>query len=675
MKNITFLIIILLLMNSCRYEVQLTKEELKTLAELQQMRKGGDLEKLHEICELEISKLNAQSNLDYAQALYRENANYYRKTHQMDKFWNEIPKLDSIANLSGKSSHKFDATYTKGQYYYSFDTTMSKADKIFDSLYKVVDVVKNDTTSKANLCIYLGNTKRQFGSWGQSTSYFLQASELYISKNDSSNYAIALYSAGGNYFEVGNFEQSKQTIMEVLDIRLKSKTQHEIELVYNLLGQIYHTEGKSDSAEYYFRKSIEIAQTKNNLGTVAVASVNLGELLINGGKYNEALGFIDRSIFLNKKSNNLYRLTNNYFDKGEALFGLKKYQEAQQYYDSAYALTAQTNRPDVKANVEFGMAKIKAMQGDHQAATKLLFDYIESYKHLGKIRSKDDMYKLESDYKQKLQNALIEEEKIKANLAKAEVSRIRILTIGLVVMVLGAIFFIFYYYRNYQRKKLDNETIAKEKQRSDELLLNILPVEVAEELKQYGKSEPKYFEEITVLFTDFKDFTQLTEKLSAKELVMELNLLYTEFDKIVKECGLEKIKTIGDAYMAASGLPIPNERHALNAVKAALKIRDFTVDYNNQRVKAGQSSFKIRIGIHSGPAVAGIVGSSKFAYDIWGDTVNTAARFESSGEVSKVNISETTKNLLNNEFASEYRGEIPAKNKGTIKMYFVEPNS
>lgn len=653
----------------------MTDEEAKILTDLQQMRKGGDLEKLHEICQIQIKKLNNQSNLDYAQGLYRENANYYRKTHQLDKFWIEIGKLDSIANLSGISSHKFDASYAKAQYYYSFDTSMAKADRIFDSLYTIVDVVKNDTTSKANLCIYLGNTKRQFGSWGQSTSFFLQASELYISKNDSSNYAIALYSAGGNYFEVGNFEQSKQTIMEVLDIRLKSKTQHEIELVYNLLGQIYHTEGKNDSAEYYFRKSIEMAQTKNNLGTVAVASVNLGELLINGGKYNEALGFIDRSIYLNKKSNNLYRLTNNYFDKGKALFGLKKYSDAQLFYDSAYALTAQTNRPDVKANVEFGMAKIKATLGDYQAATKLLFEYIDSYKHLGKIRSKDDMYRLESDYKQKLQNALIEEEKIKANLAKAEVSRIRILTVGLVLMILATVFFAYYYYRNYQRKKLDNETIAKEKQRSDELLLNILPAEVAEELKQYGKSEPKYFEEISVLFTDFKDFTQLTEKLSAKELVMELNRLYTEFDKIVKECGLEKIKTIGDAYMAASGLPIPNDRHAFNAVQAALKIRDFTVEYNNQRVKDGHTPFKIRIGIHSGSAVAGIVGSSKFAYDIWGDTVNTAARFESSGEVSKVNISETTKNLLNGAFLFEYRGEIPAKNKGMIKMYFVENHS
>jgi class 3 adenylate cyclase/Tfp pilus assembly protein PilF len=650
----------------------MTKEERRILADLQQMRKSGDLEKLHEICELEIKKLNAQSNLNYAQGLHRENANYYRKTHQLDKFWNEIGKLDSIANLSGISSHKFDASYAKAQYYYSFDTSMAKADRIFDSLYTIVDVVKNDTTSKANLCIYLGYTKRQFGSWGQSTSYFLQASELYISKNDSSNYAIALYSAGGNYFEVGNLEQSKQTIKEVLDIRLKSKSQHEIELVYNLLGQIYDTEGKNDSAEYYFRKSIEIAQKKNNLGIVATAGVNLAELLTKRGNYNEAIGFIDRSIFLNKKSNNLYRLINNYYDKGEALYGLKKYREAYQYYDSAFALTTQTNRPDVKAKVELGMAKIKANQGDYQTATKLLFDYIESDNYLRKIRSKDDMYRLESDYKQKLQNALIEEEKIKANLAKTEVSRIRILTIGLVLMILATVFFAIYYYRNYQQKKRDNETIAKEKQRSDELLLNILPAEVAEELKQNGKSEPKYFEEISVLFTDFKDFTHLTEKLSAKELVMELNHLYTEFDKIVKECGLEKIKTIGDAYMAASGLPIPNDRHAYNAVKAALKIRDFTVEYNNERVKEGLSPFKIRIGIHSGSAVAGIVGSSKFAYDIWGDTVNTAARFESSGEVNKVNISETTKNLLNDAFLFDYRGEIPAKNKGMIKMYFVE---
>ncbi len=214
--------------------------------------------------------------------------------------------------------------------------------------------------------------------------------------------------------------------------------------------------------------------------------------------------------------------------------------------------------------------------------------------------------------------------------------------------------------------------LTKEKERSDELLLNILPAETARELKETGRSEPKLFEQVTVIFTDFKDFTLISENLSPAELVSEMNYCFSEFDRIISTCNIEKIKTIGDSYMAAGGLPIPNQTHAKDTIRAALAIREFMQGYNKKRMSNGKGAFEIRIGIHTGSVVAGIVGIKKFAYDIWGDTVNTASRMESSSEPGKINVSGSTYELVKDEFSFLHRGKIEAKNKGQIDMYYLQ---
>ena len=214
--------------------------------------------------------------------------------------------------------------------------------------------------------------------------------------------------------------------------------------------------------------------------------------------------------------------------------------------------------------------------------------------------------------------------------------------------------------------------LAKEKKLSDDLLLNILPSEVAEELKQKGSAEAKQFDEVTVMFTDFKDFTQVSEKLTPAELVAEIHDFFKAFDNIISRYNIEKIKTIGDSYMCAGGLPVPNKTNAIDVITAAMEIQQFTKEHIQQRAKEGKVSLEIRIGIHTGQVVAGIVGIKKFAYDIWGDTVNIASRMESSGEAGKINISGSTYELVKEKFNCLYRGKIEAKHKGMIDMYFVE---
>jgi adenylate cyclase len=222
-----------------------------------------------------------------------------------------------------------------------------------------------------------------------------------------------------------------------------------------------------------------------------------------------------------------------------------------------------------------------------------------------------------------------------------------------------------------QKEKIEkqHEELKMEKKKSDDLLLNILPAEIAEELKDTGTTAARYFDHVTVLFTDFVDFTQAGEHMSPQELVNELHSCFKAFDDIISSYGIEKIKTIGDAYLAVSGIPVPEDEHGELVVRAALEIRDFMVE---RKQRLGDKSFSVRIGIHSGPVVAGIVGVKKFAYDVWGDTVNTAARMEQSSEPGKINVSQTTYELISSAFNCSYRGRITAKNKGEMNMYFVE---
>ncbi len=226
-------------------------------------------------------------------------------------------------------------------------------------------------------------------------------------------------------------------------------------------------------------------------------------------------------------------------------------------------------------------------------------------------------------------------------------------------------------------KKVEERTkeLQIEKSKSDDLLLNILPLETANELKSQGFAKPKHFDEVTVLFTDFKNFTSISEKLSAHELVEEINFCYSNFDRIITKYGIEKIKTIGDSYMCVGGLEISNKEVVVNTVNAALEIRDFMNEESIRRKEKNEFYFDIRIGLHTGPVIAGIVGIKKFAYDIWGNTVNIASRMESASEPGKINVSGETHDIIKSEFSCEYRGKVMAKNKGDIDMYFVERKS
>ncbi|MCB0546649.1 MAG: hypothetical protein KDD19_03625 [Phaeodactylibacter sp.] len=226
--------------------------------------------------------------------------------------------------------------------------------------------------------------------------------------------------------------------------------------------------------------------------------------------------------------------------------------------------------------------------------------------------------------------------------------------------------------RSRSRLQEKNKIIDSERQRSDELLLNILPKPIAEELKEFGKAKARKYDQVTVMFSDFINFTSISEQLSPEDLVEELDKCFKAFDFILSQYDdIEKIKTIGDAYMCASGLT-GRRGMPYNIIRAALEMQQFLNEQKQEKMRLGKPYFEARIGIHTGSVVAGVVGVNKFAYDIWGDTVNIAARMEANGEEGRVNISNTTYGLVKYQFDCEYRGKVQAKNKGLVDMYFVQ---
>ena len=295
-----------------------------------------------------------------------------------------------------------------------------------------------------------------------------------------------------------------------------------------------------------------------------------------------------------------------------------------------------------------------------------------------------------AEARQRQQNELLQRENEISALRIAgedEFRRLVSIIIGALVLVLGLMIAGFVLARRNNRKlETKNEEIEAqrealernqtqleaEKRKSDELLLNILPAQTAIELRETGKAEPRLYESATVMFTDFGEFTRIAQTMQPDELLAQLNHCFGAFDRICETHGLEKIKTIGDAYMCVGGLPVSNTTHAQDAVRAALAMQAWMRDWQAEQRAQGKPHWEMRVGIHTGRVVAGVVGTKKFIYDVWGDAVNIASRMETGGALNRINVSRTTYDLVREDFVCTYRGAVEVKNAGEIEMYFVE---
>ena len=454
-------------------------------------------------------------------------------------------------------------------------------------------------------------------------------------------------------------------------------------------------ERKKDEGNFklYMKNAINFAKEANDLDMLARSTEKLSSYFAKKREYDDAFRHTsDAFRFVNSKGYNMSDLENKYNSQRSSLEREKRNLEAQvsQIQGRLADLSAEKNQ--LSTEKEKLAESNEKLEEKNLMAEEVITRKEEDIQTISKakVQAEDAAKAKEAEVKQlsreKLEQELVLAEK-EAIITTAQLedekrkNEVAAQTKFIQLSVLVAAFFfllsllLFGRFKAKQRGERTlaekNKIIEQEKLRNEELLLNILPKNIADELKANGKAKARRFDQVTVLFSDFVNFTKIAEQLSPEELVEELDKCFEAFDHITKQYpDIEKIKTIGDAYMCASGL---SERKGLpnNLVQAALDMQSYLEEYKELRIKQGKPYFEARIGLHTGPVVAGVVGDVKFAYDIWGDTVNLASRIEANSEAGQINISQDTYNLIRYRYDCNYRGKMPAKNKGELDMYYV----
>jgi adenylate cyclase len=518
------------------------------------------------------------------------------------------------------------------------------------------------------------------GRWLESLDLYYQSLKQFEDLKNKYGQSIILLNIATIYDQMKDTKKSAEILNQSLQLKKEVGDEFGEAIILSMLADNYSEKRQFDSALSYLNKALSMFEATNEKIKISNAYSGLGKIYTQKGDYEKASSFFTKAIALQRKLELKSELTMSLKGMGELCIAQQKYKEALVLCNEGLSIASHTGNLSAKKLNCKCLSTAYEKLNESSKSLKYYKLFVQVSDSLINDESNREATRKELNFsftkKQLVAKADFEkkqaEEKLKT---EAEKKQKNIITIASIIGLILFITIILIIYMFLKKSKKDNKIISKEKQLSEDLLLNILPAEIAEELKAKGDAEAKLHANVSILFTDFKGFTQLSEMLSPRQLISELNYCFVAFDNIMLKYGLEKIKTIGDSYMAASGLPIAHELHAQNMVNAALDICDFMETYKRQRISENRKYFELRIGIHSGEVVAGIVGIKKFAYDVWGDTVNTASRMESSGQVGKVNISEITYQLVKDNFNCEYRGSLEAKGKGKMNMYFIENKS
>lgn len=523
-------------------------------------------------------------------------------------------------------------------------------------------------------------------------------------RQDSTLYKFNSHLQTGNALQQkGNLSGALDSYFKALEITDRNTEKKQVAIMYTAIAAVYAGMNNRENVRQYYSDAISIFKTEQDTLNYAVAIENLGDTYLEWSKPDSALLYFNQSGPIFEKLGNKLALAYNLGNKGLAFAQKGRPTKAEENIEEAVTILEELGdyRP-ITTYLNY-MSDIYADKEDWDGAFDYALRSLDLAKQYGlKVRISSAYLKLSELYERTgyasaslnyyrkyivfrdsvvnltavqqmadiRRNSEKAQFKAELDLTNQQKQTQKVMTIATGIALFLIILLAIGLYRRNVFTKRTNAIIEKEMARSERLLINILPEETAKELKESGKVKAKKFESVTVLFTDFEAFTAHSDHIEPELLVNRLGYYFTAFDNIIEKYGLEKIKTIGDAYMCAGGLPFPIENHALKMVHAALDILKFVEDTKAEKESA--LSFNVRIGINTGPLVAGVVGNKKFSYDIWGDTVNVASRMESLSDSGKINISEATYNLVKEVFECTYRGQMEVKNKGLMSMYFVK---
>jgi adenylate cyclase len=618
-------------------------------------------------------------------------------TQETDSLWNVW------LNAEQEDSIRLDALHSMAREGF-LQTNPDSAFHLGELKYEYA-LEKGLELQRARALMVMGVAKYNQGAYTEAVEFYYRSLEISEKIGNEHEATRALNNIGNIYVVQAQFDRAIQYLTRTLRMHERLGNQLGMASTLNNIGVIYLDQGDNEQALDAFSQCLAILETLEHTSGMASMLTNLAIVYENMGDLESALENQFESLRLEEKVGDRRAMALTLGNIGHLYRSKAMYDSATVYFEMGLSMAEEIGDQVETSAALTNLARVNADLNQHQrsiefaerslalaresGAIREMRNAAESlfkgYKYAGRSAEALEMHELyismrdsilnqenqrevlqqHFNYEMEKREALAEAEQEKIQAVNREQIRRKNLQLnafigGLVLMsLLAGVFLV-------QRRR-----IGKEKERSDGLLLNILPKETADELKAHGSAESRYFEEVTVLFTDFVGFTKFSEKLSPGEVVDVIHDCFSIFDDIVTTYGVEKIKTIGDAYMAVGGLPTPNDTHARDVVLAAMEMQKAMIRYFADRKDQGLPAMDVRVGVNSGPVVAGIVGKKKFQYDIWGDTVNTAARMESSGEAGKVNVSESTYEIIKDDFECLYRGKIHAKNKGEIGMYFV----
>ena len=493
----------------------------------------------------------------------------------------------------------------------------------------------DDITGISSIYNEYGSIYRVKMDYEKSLEYFEKALAFNDELNDEFGKSAIYLNKGQLHIEEEDYTSAIENFEKGL--RLYEELGDKLGIASGLagIGDVYAMQDDNETALDYYQRSLSISEEIKDIRGISASLLAVADIYFNQGRYRESIQNCNRSLDLAKGLGDIDDQLGACYCLYDAYRELGNLEEAIENLEEVLALT------DSIKDEESGK-KLQQME-----FSKLVLQ--DSIATAERERLAEEAFQEEIRQKDRTRNIIFG-------------------VAALILILAGALYF------RLRSVRKSRAILKIERDRSETLLLNILPAEIAQELKDKGRADARDFDMASILFTDFKGFTAASEKLNAQELVAEINACFEAFDGIMAKYDIEKIKTIGDAYMAAGGLPVPSDDSLKKTVLAALEMQDFIKKRKIELDSNGLTSFEMRVGIHTGPVVAGIVGVKKFQYDIWGDTVNTASRLESLGQVGKVNIGESSYELLKDDpdFIFENRGKIEAKGKGEIEMWFVK---
>lgn len=565
-----------------------------------------------------------------------------------------------------------------------------------------------DLESIANSLNNIGLNYKMRGYYDKAIEYYEQTVKIDEELSKGSDLAKTLNNIGMVYRLWGKYDKAIEYFERSLNLKSSLKEQDGVSKSLNFIGLVYTDWRKYDQAVQNFKESLKIEESLNNKAEAAIRLNNLGRVYFYKKQYDTALAYFEKNLDFQLKNNDLVQIALAYNNIGKVYREQHRNENAVRYLSSALDIYNKLGKEEEISTVLANLSDIDRVIGQNVTALQLLDSstiianrlgllnqlqqnylyYSEIYSALRNYEKSLEYYKKYTEVKdtifskevlsqlsdfqikyetEKKENEIqfLKQNEVIQNLAlkKQTIFRNSMLAVSILFLAITGI--IFY---GFQLKRKDNKIIANAMEKSDKLLLNILPAGIANDLKEKGKTEPQLFENVTICFVDIVNFTQKSTAISPSALIDELNQIFTGFDNIIEKYSCERIKTIGDSYMAVSGLPEPDPRHAYQIVTCCSEMIRFIRKRNTQ----SPQKWEIRVGIHTGEVVAGVVGVKKYIYDVFGDSINTASRMETNSEPMKINISEATWNLVKDEFDTEPRGELDVKGKGKLRMYFVK---